>query len=47
MKFQLNYLLWLALVILGILYGYGTIYSNSSVNELNDLWANLFASLLL
>ena len=47
MKFQLNYLLWLALVVLGILYGYGTIYSNSPINELNDLWANLFASLIV
>ena len=47
MKFQLNYLLWVSLVAFGILYTIGTTCYDSPINELNDLWANLFAFLIV
>lgn len=47
MQLKLNYLLWIFLVIFGIFYLVGTLTEIFYFQNFADLWANLFASLIV
>ena len=44
---RLTYLLWVFLAIFGIFYSTGTLNEDSLLHPYTDLWANLFASLIV
>ena len=44
---QLKYLLWFCLIIFGSFYVTGTLIQDSLLHTFTDLWANLFASLVV